>query len=868
MMLTEEEMEYQSSPSSPVDVQNFSARRRSVSQRRGRSLNSGHVQRLSRTSKRTTSTPKLTRPTGRSSNQSSTNNRSSTRTKRKKENVAIPLVSPIPLSNPPSRSQSQVSPLPFECPSDDEQHQKQNMHITTRSGKMKKDVVLSYFTLRSDGRYDCNICLQPYMAYNGSATNLRRHLFIKHDIAAAIYNSQLSQIKQKSAVANDMPANLPKIRQKQLNKAIFDCIIDDSLPFTTFMKSGMIKLLKTFEPQYEPPSRFTIASQVDKIYHKYVDEILLKRAPRIAFTADIWKSGTRKYYISLTAHLYDKDFEVVPLVLSLRQLTERHLAINVQSFIMYELDEKFHILPQQRAGITTDCGSEMVAATSNGLFGPRYSCIAHVWNNVVKNGLCLWSSPDSTKFPINEDDVDVNESIYSVGGDEDDLLDDEDPDENQWNNDETEEEEDDMNLSPLGQIQSTTLTVVMFNKKPIQTTQDEFLSDDDEPVMIQPETRLITLIGLLERIFNLLNRCRQLIHDMRNIGVVQTFILMEIGKKGRGLTVDMEIRWNTTFQMIDRLLERQTLVDTVVRRKFGGLTVVQMNRLKLAALTPDDWDVLRALHNVLMGFDVATTLISASHYPTLSDSFWAITKLRQILASNKDDSRYTEFLKKSALNYLDIYIQKHLSKEQQEGMLIAAFLDPETHNDLSKNDFTKAIEVVKQKIKEMPTTPSTTLTTTTTSSLSSSSPSHLVLSKKETAKQLMNRLAGINTNQSRIRSMSPEVEVSLFSNAAKTKENFKQFWSTHHHSFPRLVALVHRYCLVPATSVASESAFSIAGFIARKQRSSLSSRTLRHLLVLKYRKNLIKLQSEDEPSLINDHQFQALSLDTAGSSSV
>jgi hypothetical protein len=59
--------------------------------------------------------------------------------------------------------------------------------------------------------------------------------------------------------------------------------------------------------------------------------------------------------------------------------------------------------------------------------------------------------------------------------------------------------------------------------------------------MIQPETRLITLIGLLERTFNLLNRCRQLVHDMRNIGVVQAFISMEIGRKGRGVTVDMEV---------------------------------------------------------------------------------------------------------------------------------------------------------------------------------------------------------------------------------------------------------------------------------------------------------------------------------------
>ena len=62
-------------------------------------------------------------------------------------------------------------------------------------------------------------------------------------------------------------------RKQQLDKAIVDCIIDDSLPFTTFMKSGMANLLKTFDSEYEPPSRFTIASQVGDVYFEYVDRV-------------------------------------------------------------------------------------------------------------------------------------------------------------------------------------------------------------------------------------------------------------------------------------------------------------------------------------------------------------------------------------------------------------------------------------------------------------------------------------------------------------------------------------------------------------------------------------------------------------------
>ena len=123
----------------------------------------------------------------------------------------------------------------------------------------------------------------------------------------------------------------------------------------------------------------------------------MKQRPAVAFTADIWKSGQRRYFISLTAHVFNDDFQAIPLVLSLRQLIERHLAKNVQSFINFELNEKFEIPPRQRVGITTDCGGEMVAATSTGLFGPRHSCIGHVWNNVVKNGLCLWARPNPEK---------------------------------------------------------------------------------------------------------------------------------------------------------------------------------------------------------------------------------------------------------------------------------------------------------------------------------------------------------------------------------------------------------------------------------------------------------------------------------------
>ena len=49
-----------------------------------------------------------------------------------------------------------------------------------------------------------------------------------------------------------------------------------------------------------------------------------------------------------------------------------------------------------------------------------------------------------------------------------------------------------------------------------------------------------------------------------------------------------------------------------------------------------------------------------------------------------------------------------------------------------------------------------------------------------------------------------------------------------------LASLVRKYLIIPASSVSSESAFSVANFIQRKERSTLSSKALKKSIILKY----------------------------------
>ncbi|CAF1314845.1 unnamed protein product [Rotaria sordida] len=84
-----------------------------------------------------------------------------------------------------------------------------------------------------------------------------------------------------------------------------------------------------------------------------------------------------------------------------------------------------------------------------------------------------------------------------------------------------------------------------------------------------------------------------------------------------------------------------------------------------------------------------------------------------------------------------------------------------------------------------------------------------------------------------VKPLSLKEEFGMYMSTYKQSTDFETFWNQKQHMLPILTSFVRRYSIIPATSVASESAFSVAGYVQRKQRSSLSPTTLRYLMLLK-----------------------------------
>lgn len=123
--------------------------------------------------------------------------------------------------------------------------------------------------------------------------------------------------------------------------------------------------------------------------------------------------------------------------------------------------------------------------------------------------------------------------------------------------------------------------------------------------------------------------------------------------------------------------------------------------------------------------------------------------------------------------------------------------------------------------------------TTTAGGASSTNPSN----KREN--QLSTFLSGCGLNSSKLNSTNIPAnktikeELAFYIGKVKSSPIFEEFWTTYESDLPCLSTLVRSFNIRPATSVASESLFSIASYVHRKQRSSLSPDTVRYSMLLR-----------------------------------
>lgn len=184
-----------------------------------------------------------------------------------------------------------------------------------------------------------------------SDSNLRTHLARRHQLMEVLYPSQRLNYQPKTQL-------LSSDFKKQLDDALIYSIIKDSRPFGDFRKVGFQRFLQLVLPgtNYKGPHRLTIRKRLTVLYRSHRSKLIeeLSMIKHISLTVDAWTSPRRAHFICITAHYFDKDFELVSRIIAFRRFIGRTFAMRLRRFISNEL-RKLKISDKIRS-ITTDNG--------------------------------------------------------------------------------------------------------------------------------------------------------------------------------------------------------------------------------------------------------------------------------------------------------------------------------------------------------------------------------------------------------------------------------------------------------------------------------------------------------------------------------
>lgn len=177
-------------------------------------------------------------------------------------------------------------------------------------------------------------------------------------------------------------------QEEEITAAMGYFIAKDMMPFQIVEKKGFKALMEKVAPKYKIPHRkYFSEQQIPQMYLKLRAEVeqALSEAQHVAFTTDLWTSGTGHPYMSLTAHYISPSWEVKSACLETVFMPEDHTAENIRHSFESLLEE-WGIEMGKVVCVTTDNGSNVKKAFTE-LPLTWMSCFGHNLNLSIGKAL-------------------------------------------------------------------------------------------------------------------------------------------------------------------------------------------------------------------------------------------------------------------------------------------------------------------------------------------------------------------------------------------------------------------------------------------------------------------------------------------------
>ncbi|XP_059183544.1 E3 SUMO-protein ligase ZBED1-like [Centropristis striata] len=338
-----------------------------------------------------------------------------------------------------------------------------------------------------------------------------------------------------------------------------------------------------------------------------------------------------------------------------------------------------------------------------------------------------------------------------------------------------------------------------------------------------------------------LGAARHLVEHFKRSELASTKLKMkqeQMNVKQHALIQDVSTRWNSTFHMIERLLEQRwpltaTLSDPDVTPR--GKHYFD--------LKPEQWKLLEKLKQGLAPFETATVYLSGQQYTTIS----GLPQVVKGLTRAVHQSQFETSSGKSFISSAERGITQRwgslctVSGDKENPVLLAAALDPRYKKlkFLTPEDGIRlqgSIEVLAVKEAKTTGTQNAKLQKANGSGRKSALETLLQsdtdsLSENEDEESEEDRKIQVVINEVRL----------YFSEATLPKKDDPlKWWSENGGRFQTLSRLAKSFLCIPATSTSSERIFSAAGNICSQKRASLSTKHVEMLTFLAMNKSLVQ----------------------------
>ncbi|KAI7807507.1 putative zinc finger BED domain-containing protein 1-like [Triplophysa rosa] len=304
-----------------------------------------------------------------------------------------------------------------------------------------------------------------------------------------------------------------------------------------------------------------------------------------------------------------------------------------------------------------------------------------------------------------------------------------------------------------------------------------------------------------------LTKCRKIVgHFKHSPANTEELHLQQIaqGQQREQLIQDVSTRWNSSLDMITRLLRNEEAVKTTLAQQ----------KHKLVMLTASEWDKLPKLQNLLEPCKYVTELLGGEAYVSCSVVLPAFCHLHHVMRVSDEDPAYVARFKTA--------FSKDLAERQAdmngEWLKLASALDPRFKDlkCLSRGEREQVWSSLEKILQE--------------EGFSADTPQPC--EEHEPTKKKRVLLLGSDSDSEEENHHSNALHRYRAEPSIGMDECPLEWWSAHAGAHVKLSSLACKYLATPATTVPCERLFSLAGTVVQNKRASLNLENVNKLVCL------------------------------------